>query len=211
MDQAIIEQLVKKVLAEMPASEGQPNGIPVGVSNRHIHLSTEHLEALFGKGHTLTKEKDLKQEGEFAAKEAVTLVGPKGVIQKVRVLGPIRKFTQIEISRTDGFSLGVPVPVRNSGQVEGSPGIVVAGPEGAVTLPQGLICAARHIHMSEQDAKHFGVCDGETVGVKIPGMRGGSFDNVLVRVHPRFRLEFHIDTDEANAVELKNGDIVTLA
>lgn len=209
MEQAVIEQIVRQVLAKLPNQSIM--GIPAGVSNRHIHISSEHLEALFGRGYSLTKDKELKQVGEFAAKETVTLVGPKGVLSKVRILGPVRRFTQIEIARTDGFILGVMPPVRDSGQIEDSPGIVVVGPKGAVALPKGVICAARHIHMSEADAARFKVADGDRVTVAVPGGRGGTFANVLVRVHPNFRLEFHIDTDEANAVELKNGDFVTLA
>ena len=208
----MIEQIVSQVLAEMYRGE-QPEpavgGIPVGISNRHIHLSAEHIEELFGKGHTLTPDKNLKQVGEFAAKETVTLVGPKGVIRGVRVLGPVRKFTQIEISRTDGFNLGIVPPLRDSGQIEGTPGIVVVGTAGAVTLDKGVICAARHIHMGDEDARKFNMTDGERVTVKIDGPRGGTFDNVLVRVNPKFLLEFHIDTDEANAAELKNGETVT--
>ena len=209
MEQAVVEQIVRQVLAKLPNQSIM--GFPAGVSNRHIHISSEHIEALFGRGYSLTKDKELKQVGEFAAKETVTLVGPKGVLAKVRILGPVRKITQIEIARTDGFILGVVPPVRDSGQLEDSPGIVVVGPKGAVNLPQGVICAARHIHMPEADAVRFKVADGDRVTVAVPGMRGGTFTNVLVRVHPNFRLEFHIDTDEANAVELKNGDLVTLA
>ncbi|MDF2569449.1 MAG: Propanediol utilization protein [Sporomusa sp.] len=213
MDPKLLEQIVGQVLAALPTleqAEKAEKGIPVGVSNRHIHLSAEHIEILFGSGHTLTKEKDLKQVGEFAAKETVTLVGPKGVMRNVRVLGPVRAFTQLEIARTDGFSLGVIPPLRDSGKIQGSPGIVIVGPKGAVTLTEGVICAARHIHMQEADARQLKVADGDRVTVKVDGPRGGTFGNVLVRVNPDFRLEFHIDTDEANAAELKNGDIVTL-
>ncbi len=213
MEQKIIEQIVSQVLAAMPAlqqAEKADQGIPVGVSNRHIHLCAEHIDLLFGSGYSLTKDKELKQTGEYAAKETVTLVGPKGVMRNVRVLGPVRAFTQLEISRTDGFALGVVPPLRDSGKITGSPGIVVVGPQGAVTLTEGVICAARHIHMEAADAQKFRVNDGERVTVKVPGPRGGTFDNVLVRIHPSFRLEFHIDTDEANAAELKNGDMVTL-
>ena len=209
MEQAVIEQIIKQVLAKLPGQSA--TGIPVGVSNRHIHISSEHMEILFGQGYSLTKDKELKQVGEYAAKETVTLVGPKGVLAKVRILGPVRKVTQIEISRTDGFILGIEPPVRDSGQIEASPGIVVVGPEGAVTLRQGVICAARHIHMPAADAARFHVADGDRVVAAIPGERGGTFANVLVRVHPNFRLEFHLDTDEANAVGLKNGDFITLA
>lgn len=213
MERKIIEQIVSQVLASLPELQQvkkAEQGIPVGVSNRHIHLSAEHLETLFGSGYTLTKDKDLKQVGEYAAKETVTLVGPKGIIRNVRVLGPVRTFTQVEISRTDGFGLGVVPPLRDSGKLDGTPGIVVVGPNGAVTLTQGVICAARHIHMDTADARVFQVADGDRVTVRVHGPRGGTFDNVLIRVHPDFRLEFHIDTDEANAAELKNGDMVTL-
>lgn len=213
MEQKLIEQIVSQVLAAMPElnqAAKTEQGIPVGVSNRHIHLSAEHVEVLFGSGYTLTKEKDLKQINEFAAKETVTLVGPKGVMRGVRVLGPIRKTTQVEISRTDGFALGIAPPLRDSGDTKGSPGMVIVGPQGAVTLAEGVICAARHIHMEPADAKRFGVTDGDRVTVQIAGSRGGTLSNVLIRVNPNFRLEFHIDTDEANAVFLKNGDCVTL-
>ncbi len=185
--------------------------IPVGVSNRHIHLSAEHIEILFGAGHTLTRQKDLKQVGEFAAAETVTMVGPKGVIRGVRVLGPVRKRTQAEISRTDGFSLGVVPPLRESGDIDQSASITIVGTQGSVTLTEGLICATRHIHMHNDDARHFGVSDGERVCVETGGTRAVTLKNVLVRVKPDFRLEFHIDTDEANATGLKNGDVVTLA
>ncbi|SDE69351.1 Phosphate propanoyltransferase [Sporomusa acidovorans DSM 3132] len=213
MDQKLLEQIVSQVVAALPElnqAAKTEQGIPVGVSNRHIHLSAEHIEVLFGSGYTLTKEKDLKQINEFAAKETVTLVGPKGVMRNVRVLGPVRKFTQVEISRTDGFSLGVVPPLRDSGNIQGSPGIVVAGPKGAITLKEGVICAARHIHMEENDARRFNVADGDRVTVQVGGPRGGTYCNVLIRVSPNFRLEFHIDTDEANAAELRNGDKVTL-
>lgn len=213
MEQKLLEQIVSRVLAAMPdlGQAGQVEaGIPVGVSNRHIHLSAGHVETLFGSGYTLTRHKDLKQVGEFAAQETVTLVGPKGIMRGVRVLGPARAFTQLEIARTDGFSLGVIPPLRDSGNIQGSPGIVIVGPKGAVTLTEGVICAARHIHMQAEDARRLKVADGDRVTVKVSGPRGGTFDQVLVRVKPDFRLEFHIDTDEANAAELKTGDIVTL-
>ena len=213
MDRTMIEQIVTQVLTLLsnPEAAGEEVlGVPVGISNRHIHLSAYHVEALFGKGHTLTPKKELKQVGEFAAAETVTLIGPKGVIQGVRVLGPARKITQVEISRTDGFSLGILPLLRDSGQIVGSAGLIVVGTAGAITLSEGVICAARHIHMSNVDAQRFGVSDGDRVTAEVDGPRGCIFKNVLVRVHPSFRLEFHIDTDEANAVGLKNGDRVRL-
>ncbi len=213
MEEKKIAEIVRKILtviAEREAADKAPRGIPVGISNRHIHLSAAHMETLFGCGSMLTHQKDLKQEGEFAAAETVTLVGPKGVIRGVRVLGPIRNHTQVEISRTDGFSLGIVPPVRDSGHIEGSAGIVIVGACGAVTLKEGVICAARHIHMHDDDAKYFQVADGDRVTVETHGDRGALFKNVLVRVNPKFRLEMHVDTDEANALGLKNGDKVTL-
>jgi len=214
VEKNILDEVVKQVmqvLEKTTSLETRSMDIPVGVSNRHIHLSAEHIEMLFGAGHTLTRQKDLKQVGEFAAAETVTMVGPKGVIRGVRVLGPVRKTTQAEISRTDGFSLGVVPPLRDSGDIEQSASITIVGTQGSVTLSEGLICATRHIHMHTDDARHFGVSDGERVWVETSGTRSTILKNVLVRVKPDFRLEFHIDTDEANATGLKSGDVVTLA
>ncbi|MBZ4687156.1 MAG: propanediol utilization protein [Clostridiales bacterium] len=184
--------------------------VPVGVSNRHIHLSQGHLEELFGKGYELTNIKDLSQKGEFAAKETVTIVGPKGAIEKVRVLGPIRSRSQVEISRTDSFKLGINAPVKQSGKIEGTPGCIVIGPKNIIKLEEGVILADHHIHMSPSDAKKFNVIDGERVSVHVKGSREVTFHNVLVRVKPSFVLEFHIDTDEANASLLSSGDFVKI-
>lgn len=184
-------------------------GIVVGVSNRHVHLSKEDLEVLFGKGYQLTPVKDLRQPGQFAAKETVTIVGPKGAIENVRVLGPIRKETQVEISRTDAFKLGLNPPVRDSGDLDGTPGIVIVGPAGVVVKNRGVILAKRHIHMHPKDAQHYGVKDKDIVKVIVEkGERRLIFDDVLVRVREDFALEFHVDTDEANAAMLNNGDLV---
>ena len=184
-------------------------GIVVGVSNRHVHLSKEDLEVLFGKGYQLTPVKDLRQPGQFAAKETVTIVGPKGAIENVRVLGPIRKETQVEISRTDAFKLGLNPPVRDSGDLDGTPGIVIVGPAGVVVKNKGVILAKRHIHMHPKDAQHYGVKDKDIVRVIVEkGERRLIFDDVLVRVREDFALEFHVDTDEANAAMLNNGDLV---
>ncbi|OIQ61806.1 Phosphate propanoyltransferase [Moorella thermoacetica] len=182
--------------------------VPVGVSGRHVHLTREHLQTLFGPGYELTKLRDVVQPGQFAAKETVTIVGPKGVLEKVRVLGPLRSYTQVEISRTDSFKLGVNPPIRDSGDHEGSPGCVLVGPAGVVTLKQGVIIALRHIHMHTDDAKRYGLKDKDLVTVQVGGERGLIFTNVLVRVNPNFRLEFHVDTDEANACLLNNNDMV---
>lgn len=179
--------------------------VPVGISNRHIHLSQEHIEALFGAGYTLTKTKDLSQPGQFACEETVTLIGPKGKIPGVRILGPARKASQVELARTDTFKLGVKPPVRDSGKIEGTPGIDVEGPKGLVHMNEGVIIAARHIHMTPEDAMKYSVEDGEHVSAIVPGPRGGVLERVLVRINPNYALDLHVDTDEGNAFELVNG------
>lgn len=186
------------------------NKIPVGVSNRHIHLTEKDLFTLFGEGYKLTNVKFLSQPGQFAARETVVIRGVKGEIQNVRVLGPVRKASQVEISKTDMFTLGVIVPVRMSGDIKGTPGIEVIGPNGSVTLQEGLIIAKRHIHMHPDEAKQFGVQDNDVVQVKTSGERALIFDQVVIRVHETFALDFHIDIDEANAAGLKTGDTIQL-
>ena len=205
------EELVAVVTeAVVRQLENQTLTIPVGVSNRHVHLSQQDLAVLFGNSASLTKSKDLSQPGQFACAETLTLVGPKGVIENVRVLGPVRPATQVEISTADGFRLGIKPPVRDSGDLEGSAKATLVGPKGAVTLPQGVVVAARHIHMQETEALRFGVRDKQKVCVRVPGERGLIFDEVLVRVSPNYSLEFHVDLDEANAAGLVNGDRVML-
>ncbi len=184
--------------------------IPVGISNRHLHLSRADLDVLFGKGYQLKQMKPLSQPGQYAAEECVDIVGPKGKIEKVRVLGPERKATQIEVSQTDAFKLGLKPPVRDSGDIVNSPGIRVVGPAGQVELKEGVILACRHIHMHTSDAQRFGVKDKQRVRVICDGERGVVFENVLARVHDQFALEMHIDTDEANAALLKNGVMVRM-
>jgi acetate kinase len=176
--------------------------VPIGISAHHVHLSREHVAALFGEGHQLTFRAPLTQPGQFACEEAVTLVGPKGRVERVRVLGPVRPETQVEISRTEEFQLGIDAPIRASGNLQGSPGLRLEGPAGPVDLAQGVICAARHVHMSPEDALRFRLRDRDRITVCIEGERGVSFRDVLVRVHPDFRLDMHVDTDEANAAEL---------
>jgi putative phosphotransacetylase len=201
-------QLIREVTLKTLANHNHTKReIPIAVSNRHIHLSKEHVEKLFGKGYQLNKLKDLSQPGQYACKETVILIGPKGKIEKVRVLGPARGETQVEISLYDGYTLGVTPPIRDSGDIEGTPSIRIQGPRGQLIIPKGLICAARHIHMNPEEASSYSVADGERVQVKVPGPRGVTFDNVLVRVSPRYKLEMHIDMDEANAAHIKNGQI----
>ncbi|MBA1333672.1 MAG: hypothetical protein HPY66_0065 [Firmicutes bacterium] len=184
--------------------------VPVGLSNRHLHLSKEHVDKLFGKGHELTEFKALSQPGQYACEEKVDLVGPKGTIKGVRVLGPVRKETQIEISIADGYSLGIRPPVRDSGDLEGTPGVKIIGPEGEVDLEQGVIAAARHIHMHPGDAERFGVKDFQRVKVRKDGDRGTVYENVLIRVSPSYALELHLDVEEGNAASISNGDLLEM-
>ena len=205
-----IKALVDKVIGAIKdgASEGD---IPVGISNRHIHLTREHVEILFGKGYELTKCKDLSQPGQYACKEVLTIVGPSmRAIEGVRVLGPERKASQVEISRTDSFTLKVKPPVRESGDIKGSAPITIIGPKGVVALSEGCIIANRHIHMSLDEAKQFGVVDGEYCDVELSGERRSLFYDVQIRAHKDFRLEMHIDTDDANAAGVGNGFKVKL-
>jgi acetate kinase len=181
--------------------------IPIGTSAHHVHLTQEHVERLFGKGHTLTWHSDLTQPGQFACKEQVDLVGPKTRIQRVRVLGPVRCESQVEIARTEEFKLGMDAPIRLSGDLDGTPGITLQGPAGEVRLERGVICAMRHIHMAPEDAMAFAVRDRDLVRVRVLGERSLIFGDVIVRVDPNFRLDMHIDTDEANAAELSAGAI----
>ena len=177
----------------------------VEVSAHHIHLKQEHVEALFGPGHQLTRHADLSQPGQYACVEQLAIVGPKGRIERVRVLGPARKNTQIEIARTEQFKLGVHPPIRESGVIEDTPGCTLEGPAGSVKLERGIICAMRHIHMTPEDALRYGVRDKSVVRVRVAGVRELVFGDVLVRVDPSFALAMHIDTDEANAASLNTG------
>ena len=205
-----ISDLADAIIKSLEA-EGMDSGVPVGISNRHIHLSKADVETLFGAGYELTPFKDLSQPGQYACKECLTIVGPSlKPIEKVRVLGPERKASQVEISRTDSFALKVAPPVRESGKIEGSAPITIIGPKGVVTLKEGCIIANRHIHMSLEDGEKFGVKDNEYVDVEVKGQRRTKFYDVQVRVHKDFRLEMHLDTDDANAAGLKNGDKVQL-
>lgn len=205
MDQKELVQLIREVTIRALANNQTTLEVPIAVSNRHIHLSKEHVERLFGRNYQLNKWKDLSQPGQFASKETVTLIGPKGKLEKVRVLGPARGDTQIEISLFDGYTLGITPPIRDSGDIDGTPSVNIQGPRGQLKVDQGLICAARHIHMNPDDATRFQVTNGQLVQVKVTGQRGVIFDNVLIRVSPKYKLEMHIDVDEANAAQIKNG------
>jgi putative phosphotransacetylase len=210
VDISVVAEAVRKALLEVQQNNSDLC-IPVGVSNRHIHLSQEDVEILFGKGYKLTPMKDLSQPGQYACKEKLTIVGPSlRPIENVRVLGPVRKASQVEISRTDSFTLKVKPPVRESGDIAGSAPITIIGPKGVVTLSEGCIIANRHIHMSPEEAVHFSVKDGDYVTVDSMTERRTRFYDVQVRVHKDFRLEMHLDTDDANAAGIACGSTVCL-
>lgn len=209
------ELITQQILQELAARNArtltdaaQTLEIPVGISNRHVHLSREDMDVLFGYGSTLTRMKAVKQPGQYAAEETVTLRGPKGELHKVRVLGPLRNSTQVEISVSDSFVLGVKAPVRMSGNLLDSPGIEIIGPCGRVTKTDGAIVAWRHIHISPTEAERYGLRDGMEIDVRIAGRRGGILSHVVVRVSADAVLEMHIDVEEANGLGLRNGDRV---
>jgi acetate kinase len=203
-------QAVKHLGVTQVLQQQAARPIPIGVSAHHVHLAREHVEALFGKGHELTEQAPLSQPGQYACKEQVNLVGPKARIERVRVLGPCRNESQVEIARTEEFKLGLDAPIRPSGDLDGSPGLRLEGPAGAVDLKRGVINALRHIHMSPQDALEFALRDKDIVRVRVAGPRSLIFGDVLVRVNPEFRLEMHLDTDEANAAEISAGAVCYL-
>jgi putative phosphotransacetylase len=208
-EEQVVELIVNEVIHQLKEQKKHMDKklVPINISARHIHLSQEHVEALFGAGYELTKMKDLQQPGQFACNETVAVVGPKGSFPKVRVLGPARGDTQLEIAMTDARTLGVPGVVRLSGKIEGTPGFTIQGPKGSVTVDKGVIVAARHIHMTPEDAEKLGVTNGQVVRVRTTGGRPLTFDDVLVRVSPTFSLEMHVDTDEGNAGGIKDGDL----
>lgn len=212
---AQITAMVSKVLRELgvstEAGDGGEMQVPVGVSNRHIHLTREHMEILFGKGYELTSIKELSQPGQFACKEVLTIAGPSmRTIENVRVLGPLRKQTQVEISCTDSYVLKVKPPVRESGALKGSAPVTIIGPKGVVSIDEGCIIANRHIHMHPDDAARFHVKDGDTVTIQADGKRRTRWYDVQIRVHENFRLEMHVDTDDANAAGLPCGCKVSI-
>lgn len=220
LDRSQVERIVRQVLRDRlvgasptyhrPASHNAgPNPLVVNVSARHVHLTQEDLEVLFGKGAQLTKLKDLYQEGEFASEQTVNLIPPGSprnrMIPGIRVLGPCRKFSQVELSYSDAVFLGMDIPLRISGDHHDTPGCVLVGPAGALNLKQGVIRAMRHVHMNPADLVHYGVKDGDYMKLKIDGPCGLTFDRVKVREHPKVKLEVHIDTDEGNACDLKSA------
>lgn len=206
--ETLVKLITKLVIEEL---YGMSTQVPIGVSNKHIHLSREDMDVLFGEGSELTPIKDLGQPGQYACAETLTVKGPKGEFARVRVLGPLRKESQVEISKTDARTLGVKAPIRESGVLDGTPGVELIGPKGSVMLEKGAIVALRHIHMTPEIAKEWGLKDKDIVDVKVNGgERAGILSNVLIRVSDKFALEMHVDTDEANACCLDNNDTVTI-
>ena len=216
MNEQEIAAIVARVVAEQLGkggcyqAENEDALIPVGISNRHIHLSQEDFETLFGAGATMTHFKDLSQPGQFACKEVMTIVGPGGAIERVRLLGPARKQTQVEVSVADCFKLGIKAPLRDSGDLAGSAPITIVGTKGSVNIPEGCIIALKHIHMHTDDAARLGLKDRDHVNVQTCGERNLMFQEVLIRVSDKFKLEMHVDMDEANAASLSNGDKVRI-
>ncbi len=212
MNDKTVELVTKMVMEVMKQEQVAEEGyiVPVGVSARHVHLSKEDLETLFGKEYELTKKKEL-MGGQYAAQECVTIVGLKlRAIENVRILGPLRVKSQVEVSATDSIKLGIKVPIRESGDIEGSAPVALVGPKGVLYLTEGCIIAKRHIHMSPNDAKAAGVVNGQIVSVKTDNERGTIFNHVLIRVDESYTLEMHIDTDEANASNIRTGSTVEI-
>jgi putative phosphotransacetylase len=206
MNTDLAKEVISRVLDRLKTSIF----VTVGVSNRHVHLSQKDLGSLFGQGYELTEMKALKQPGQYAAEEKITLKGPRGTIENVRILGPIRKETQVELSLADGRALGLSLEVRESGKLKDSAPITLIGPKGQVSLDQGAIAAYRHIHMPDTVAKAHSIEDGMEVSVRTFGERSVTYNNVLVRVSSKYALEMHVDVEEANAAGIKNNDQVEI-
>ena len=195
----LIDKVIDRIQNELDSS------FEVEASGRHVHLSRKELDALFGTGYELTKVKDLSQPGQYASKERLTVVGPKGAFHNVVILGPVRKESQVEVSLTDCLQFGVKAPIRESGDIEGTPGIVLVNGDKSVSLDKGLIVAKRHVHMTPEDAEKIGVKNHDIVKVKVEGARPLIFDDVVIRVSPKFATYMHIDYDEANACGFSKG------
>jgi propanediol utilization protein len=212
LDRSAIEQIVRQVVLEQFGQHRERPRLVLSVSARHVHLSDADVETLFGPGRTLTPAKELYQEGFYAAEETVMVVGPrKRMLPTVRVLGPTRKASQVELAFTDGISLGIDLPVRPSGKIEGTPGCVLVGPKGVVELKEGVIRAERHVHMSPDDAEYYGVRDRDWMSVRIhSGSCTTVFDNLLVRAEAGIKLEVHLDTDEGNAADVDHATGIEL-
>ncbi len=209
-ERATVQRLVTERIVKSAYEQSGKRYVPAAASNRHIHVSAQDLETLFGKGYALKPERALSQPGQFAAQETVTIAGPKGRIDQVRVLGPARGRTQVEILTTDAFRLGILPVVRISGDTEGTPGATAIGPAGSVELPCGVIVAMRHVHISVEQAAWLGLKNSDLVSIKKEGVRALVFDNVPVRCGEGHNLELHLDMEEANAGSIKNGELLEI-
>lgn len=205
-----LTELLLNVYKNSPKKNNVCNYVPIGVSNRHIHLSKEHLSILFGEGYQLTNIKNLSQPGQFACGETLTLIGKKGIIENVRVLGPERPQTQVELFMTDCIKLGLKAEIRMSGDLEDTSGLTLVGPKGCVQINNGVIVAQRHIHMSDKQARDFNLRNGQVVHLEFDGIRGGILKNVIVRADSKSQLDCHIDMEEANALGIKNGQMAKI-
>jgi len=209
----LVEMITETIYKEIKTKEESSNlfSIPVEISNHHVHLTRDYLDVLYGKGYELTKLRDLSQPGEFASNERLIVVGANmRVIEKVRILGPLREYTQAELSITDGYFLGLDLPTRISGDIKGSPPITIIGPKGVLTLSEGAIRAARHIHMTPKDAEFYGVKDKDRVNVEVSEEHGVIYKDVVIRVSQKSKLALHLDTDEANAGNLKGSGLARI-
>ncbi|WP_336633977.1 phosphate propanoyltransferase [Lysinibacillus fusiformis] len=213
MQENLVQKIVEEVLQQVLKNQSSPphdGKIPIGVSARHVHLAQAEVEQLFGENYQLTPKFELSQPGQFAAEETVVIAGPKGSIERVRILGPARSLSQVEVSWTDAMKLGIKPPLRISGDIQGSSPVTLIGPKGSVVLNEGLIVAQAHIHMSPEDSAKFNVVDGQSVQIKVEGIRPIILSNVVIRVSERYRLEMHIDTDEANAGLIQQGTVAEI-
>ncbi len=209
----LVDMITETIYKEIKPKEESSHlfSIPVEISNHHVHLTRDSLDILYGKDYELTKLRDLSQPGEFASNERVSIVGANmKVIEKVRILGPLREYTQAELSITDGYFLGLDLPTRISGNIKGSPPITIIGPKGVLTLSEGAIRAARHIHMTPKDAEYYGVKDKDRVKVEVSGEHGVIYKDVVIRVSEKSKLAFHLDTDEANAANVKGSGLARI-
>ena len=204
-----LRQMVKNEILCTLARQGK-RYIPAAVSGRHVHLCDEHIKVLFGSGYTLRRLKDLSQPGQFACEETVSIKGSKGTIEHIRVLAPARKDTQVEISVTDTYALGIKPVVRMSGDTSKTPGCMIIGPAGKVELAQGVIISKRHLHISKEQGEAYGLKSGDVIGARCKGERGIVIENIAVRLGDGHDLEIHLDMDEANAAMLKNGDLLEI-
>jgi putative phosphotransacetylase len=214
VSEGYIALVTTKVLQQITEEQGYQYAVPIGISNRHVHLKKHDVEILFGKGYMLNKLKDLKQTGEYACQETVTLMtehqGKKNQINRVRILGPEREATQVEISATDARQLKLKPPVRNSGNLDNSEAVTLIGPQGSVTIKNGCIIATRHLHLSIEDANRMNIKSGDEVSVLLGKEKAGRMDHVSCKVHENYVLELHIDTDDGNAFRVQSGDIATV-